>query len=165
MAKVECITLDGDIRLIPASELIVRPAAYALIFQGGKILLLRMKQTGKYHLPGGGVKVDERIEQALKRETREETGIEIDVGKLAHFHELFFYYDPSGRAYHGFHFYYYCSARTTDLIQDDQVKDGSTGQPRWVAIQGLRADEFQSEGQAILDICRAYLAGEAGGIG
>jgi 8-oxo-dGTP diphosphatase len=156
MPDVECITLDGQMRLIPASDLIMRPAAYAVIVWDGKILLLRMKHTGKYHLPGGGVHTDERIEQTLKRESREETGIEIEVGKLAHFDELFFYYDPSQRAYHGLHFYYYCYAQTYDLIRDDQVQDGSTGQPRWVPIQDLRAGEFQSKGEVILDLCKHF---------
>ncbi len=157
MADVECVTLDGSIRLVPASQLILRPAAYALLFWGRKILLLRMKHTGKYHPPGGGVQVDERIEDALKRETREETGLEIEVGELVHFHELFFYYDPSGRAYHGLHFYYRCFSKSSCLIGDDQVHDGSTGQPRWIEVEDLSGEQFQSEGEAILGICKRIL--------
>lgn len=154
MTQVECKTLDGHSRLVPVNTLTLRPAAYALIVQQDQVLLLRMKHSGKYHLPGGGIHVGERIIETLKRETREETGVEIEVGKLVHFAELFFYYDPSGQAYHGLHFYYSCRAQTMELLADSEVKDGSAAQPRWVAIQKLRAEEFQSEGEAIIGLCQ-----------
>lgn len=40
----------------------------------------------------------------LQREIHEETGIAVDVEKLLHFEEFFFYYDPSDTAYHGLFF-------------------------------------------------------------
>ena len=48
----------------------------------------------------GGVAPGERLEAALKREVREETGIEVEVGEMLFFKEDFFYYDPGDRAYH-----------------------------------------------------------------
>ncbi len=159
MGEVDCITLSGEIRRIPASQLSLRPAAYALILSEGKIALLKMKQTGKYHLPGGGIITGERIADTLLRETREETGLEIEVGKLVHFDELFFYYDPSGRAYHGLHFYFLCRPLTRALLADDRVQDGSAGQPRWVPVDSLRAEDFQSQGEAIVRLCREYSTG------
>jgi 8-oxo-dGTP pyrophosphatase MutT (NUDIX family) len=41
-----------------------------------KIFLVNTRRTGEYYLPGGGIEVGERIEWALKREVKEETGIE-----------------------------------------------------------------------------------------
>lgn len=106
MSEVECITLDGHTKKFRNDRLILRPAAYALIVHNDKLLLLKMRHTGKYHLPGGGIKIGERMEETLKREAQEETGIEIDLVRFAHFEEVFFYYDPSDRAYHGLHFYF-----------------------------------------------------------
>ena len=139
---------------MPKERLILRPAAYALIRHSGRLLLLRMRHTGKYHLPGGGISVGERMAETLEREVREETGIEIEVQRFAHFEELFFYYDPSGRAYHGLHFYYLCQPKTFDLARDDQVEDESAEQPRWVEVSALRADDFQIHGDVILELCR-----------
>jgi 8-oxo-dGTP pyrophosphatase MutT (NUDIX family) len=154
MALVECTTLYGHRQKVPRESLILRPAAYALVVNDGKALLLRMRHTGKYQLPGGGVKVGERIEDTLRREVREEAGIEISVGRLLDFAELFFIYDPSGKAYHGLHFYYLCRPRTLDLLDDDQVVDDAAEKPRWVEIEALRPQDFQSHGEALVVLFR-----------
>jgi 8-oxo-dGTP pyrophosphatase MutT (NUDIX family) len=158
MSEVECITLDGHTKVFQNDRLILRPAAYALIVHDGKLLLLKMRHTGKYHLPGGGINTGERMEETLKREAQEETGIEIDVVQFAYFEEVFFYYDPSDRAYHGLHFYFICRPKTLRLLTDDQVDDGSAEQPRWVEILGLHPEDFQFHGDVVLELCRQAAA-------
>lgn len=158
MSEVECITLDGHTKIFQNDRLILRPAAYALIVHDGKLLLLKMRHTGKYHLPGGGINIGERMEETLKRETQEETGIELDVVRFAHFEEVFFYYDPSDRAYHGLHFYFICRPKTLRLLADDQVDDGSAEKPRWVEIRGLHPADFQIHGDVVLKLCKQAAA-------
>jgi 8-oxo-dGTP pyrophosphatase MutT (NUDIX family) len=152
-SEIECLTLSGQVRRFPKERLILRPAAYALIVHARKILLLKMRATGKYHLPGGGIEPGERIEETLRREVREEIGIELGAIRFLHFEEAFFYYDPSDRAYHGLHFYYACTPVTFELLPDEQVNDGSAGQPRWVEIAGLRPEAFQLRGESVLELC------------
>ncbi|HLC39524.1 MAG TPA: NUDIX domain-containing protein [archaeon] len=55
------------------------PAVGALIFnKEGKIILMKShKWRGKYMMPGGHVELGETFEQALKREVKEETGLNI----------------------------------------------------------------------------------------
>ncbi len=69
-----------------------------------------MRSTGKWFLPGGGSEVAERLEEALRREVREETGLEIDIERFVAFKEDFFYYDPTDFAFHGLMFFY-CAGR------------------------------------------------------
>jgi 8-oxo-dGTP diphosphatase len=153
MSNIDCITITGQIKTIPSEQLIFRPAAYALLITGREVLLMRMKATGRYHLPGGGIEIGERMADTLRREVLEETGLQIRVGHLVDVEELFFYYDPSGRAYHGLHFYYRCEAFSGSLLPDEMVMDGSTEQPRWVPFDSLTPEDFQHGGEKILSFC------------
>lgn len=57
----------------------------AVIFQKQAVLLIqrgRAPLLGHWSLPGGAQKIGERVAEALKREVREETGLEIAPGRL-----------------------------------------------------------------------------------
>jgi ADP-ribose pyrophosphatase YjhB (NUDIX family) len=65
-------------------------AVSAAIIRDGKILVVRRARApahGLYSLPGGVVEVGETLEQAVAREVREETGMEIEPVGLAGFRE------------------------------------------------------------------------------
>jgi 8-oxo-dGTP pyrophosphatase MutT (NUDIX family) len=124
---------------------------YAIIPWQGKVLLVNTSHTGTYSLPGGGIELGERIEDALRREVREETGIEITDLRFHGFDEHFFYYDPLDIAFHSFMFFYLCRPVTTALCPDDQVEDDAVEKPRWVEIEGLTEEQFHNHGRLILD--------------
>ncbi|MFC5060929.1 NUDIX domain-containing protein [Actinomycetospora atypica] len=48
----------------------------------GRILLIRREDTGQWALPGGIFELDETIAECAVRETREESGVEIEVTGL-----------------------------------------------------------------------------------
>jgi nucleoside triphosphatase len=60
------------------------PTVGAVIFNGGKILLCKSKKwNNKYVIPGGHIEIGERMEDALRREILEETGLVIyDISPL-----------------------------------------------------------------------------------
>ena len=153
--SIECTSIYGNKVRVPASKLALHPSAYAVITNEGKALLIRSRHGGKYYLPGGGVNTGERIEAALKREVKEETGIDIDVARFIHFQEDFFYYDPLDEAYHGLLFYYLCYPRTLHLLDDDEVNDEDAEKPRWVDIEDLQAQDFQNHGEMILGLLQS----------
>jgi 8-oxo-dGTP diphosphatase len=74
-------------------------AVSAAIFRDGRVLVVRRAQPpahGFYTLPGGGVELGETLEQAVIREAREETGLDIEPVFLAGYREMIAH-DPAGR--------------------------------------------------------------------
>lgn len=49
---------------------------------GENVLLVKRRDNGRWEPPGGVLELDETIEAGLRREVREETGAEINVGPL-----------------------------------------------------------------------------------
>ena len=63
----------------------VRVSVSAVVRQRGepdRILLMRRSDNAHWGLPGGYVEPGESVESAAQREVREETGFEIEVGRL-----------------------------------------------------------------------------------
>jgi len=62
-----------------------RVAVDAVLLHEGRLVLVRRGKPpfrGRYALPGGGVEVGERLEEAVEREVLEETGLESEVMRL-----------------------------------------------------------------------------------
>jgi ADP-ribose pyrophosphatase YjhB (NUDIX family) len=55
----------------------VRTGVRVMMIQDGKVLLVRQTYMPGWFLPGGGVKRGETLDQAARREAREETGAEL----------------------------------------------------------------------------------------
>ena len=57
----------------------------AVIVQDGKVLIIKRAhepRKGEWSLPGGRVELGETLLEATRREIREETGLEVEVGAL-----------------------------------------------------------------------------------
>jgi 8-oxo-dGTP diphosphatase len=48
----------------------------------GRFLAIRRRDTGAWQLPGGVLELDERIEQGVRREVLEETGVLVEPERL-----------------------------------------------------------------------------------
>lgn len=59
-----------------------RVSVCALIFEGPRVLLAHRRAIDWWNLPGGAVDPGETVAEGLRREVREETGLEIEVGQL-----------------------------------------------------------------------------------
>ena len=59
-----------------------RVAVSALIFHKGCVLLSHRSDIDWWNLPGGGVEVGETVDEAVCREVKEETGLEVEVESL-----------------------------------------------------------------------------------
>ena len=79
--------MTEDLRTYPTRPYL---AVSAAIFRAGKVLIVRRARApaqGIYTLPGGGVELGETLEQAVIREIREETALDIEPVELVGFRQ------------------------------------------------------------------------------
>jgi len=124
----------------------------AIIFAGDKVLLVERAGEplkGWWSIPGGLVETGETIEQALRRETREETGLELEqVTRFDLFERIM--RDADGRAeYHYVLVDYICKYGAGELRPGDDVS-----RAEWVDFKNLRS--YKVTAGTIEAVERAY---------
>ena len=77
----------GKGKMIPGKDYVgVGVGAFLLNDNGEVLLTLRSKNSriepGKWMLVGGKVDYNEKIQDAIKREVKEETGVDVEIGKF-----------------------------------------------------------------------------------
>jgi 8-oxo-dGTP pyrophosphatase MutT (NUDIX family) len=63
-------------------ELLLLPSVTAIIRNRGRILMLKHRDTGFWVFPGGTLEPGERPQEAVLRETQEETGLTVAIERL-----------------------------------------------------------------------------------
>ena len=72
----------------------------AIIIDGGEILMVKNTGASFFYTVGGRIQFGETAQEAVAREAFEETGLPLEVDRLAFIHENFFVMDNTGEAYH-----------------------------------------------------------------
>lgn len=72
-----------ELRAAVGHALLQLPSVSALTFDGDdRLLLIRNRDDGRWAVPGGCVEPNESPEEAVRREMREETGLEVEPSRL-----------------------------------------------------------------------------------
>ena len=123
----------------------------ALILDSGRILLVeRGKEplAGYWSLPGGGVEAGERLEDAIRREVFEETGLEVSVGSIATVFERIMP-DLSGRCeYHYVLIDFYCTPVGGELRPGDD-----SNRAEWLEIGALPELRMTEGTREVIQTC------------
>lgn len=149
MKTLLCKNNFGKKVKVPSEKFIFRVSVYGLIVKINKILVLRNKSTGKYWFPGGGVEIGEKIDKALRREIKEETGLNVNIGKMVLFKENLFYYQPSDEAFHAFLFFFLCKPKGGELRSDAPDGDLDLERPQWIPIKIIKANKINDFGREV----------------
>lgn len=102
---------------------------YGILIKDKKIILIKKSRgayKGMYDLPGGGIEFGEKIEEALKREFIEETGIALNSYSFFSNNEYFCdYINESGepRKLHHIGLYYKVAASFKSIKSDSDGQD------------------------------------------
>lgn len=68
--------------VVAGNSALFRIAVSALLFDEDRVLLAHRRDIDWWNLPGGGMEYGETVEEALKREVLEETGLLVEVEQL-----------------------------------------------------------------------------------
>ena len=100
------------------------PTVGALIFDpAGRLLLMKShKWRGEYCLPGGHVELGERIVDAVRREVKEETNLDVHDLEFVCFQE-FIYDERFWTRSHFIFFDYACRTEATDVRLNEEAQE------------------------------------------
>lgn len=108
---ITALDVFGNQHEVTTDEMVWRPSVYGIVIDDGKILLSPQHDIG-YDLPGGGVELHETFEEAVTREVKEETGVDICAISCVGCTDSFFVWKPEDtagrRVYHSVLVYYLC---------------------------------------------------------
>lgn len=102
--------------LFRTDEYICDLRTVGVLVRCGKLLVQRDRHGSEYALPGGHVRIGETTAEGLVREFREETGADIQVGRLLWTEECFWSWN--GTQAHNIAFYYLVELADGQLIPD-----------------------------------------------
>lgn len=111
----------------------------AVIIMNNKLLLVSNKNAPYYYSIGGRVKYNETCEEAVKREVREELGIELEIDRPLYFEEKFFDEKVTGEHFHEIGVYYLMKIndRLPEPFCSSVTENGDKEYLEWIPIDEL----------------------------
>lgn len=120
----------------------------ALILKGDQILLIqrgREPDRGRWSIPGGGVELGETLQEAARREVREECGLEVEIREIADIYDLII---PDDQGHIRFH---YVLIHFIALYQVGEPRSGSDAAAiAWVSLPQLGEYDMPERIRAVI---------------
>lgn len=140
-----CKDVDLKEYEVPVTDLLWRPSAYGIVIKDNHVLLSR--QFKRYDLPGGGVDLGEPIENAVIREVKEETGIDVNTPRIIGVENSFFKSaHGNNNSYHSILLYYVCDFVGGELSIEgfDEYEKQYAELAEWIPLETIDSIEIAS---------------------
>lgn len=111
-----------------------RVGAYAVVVDGGQVLLAHWATRGQWTMPGGGIDPGEDPQDAVVREVAEETGYDVEVDELLGIDSEVVPALSGGELWHALRVVY--RVHVVGGALRDEV-DGSTDRAAWFGLDDL----------------------------
>lgn len=118
----------------------------AVIINNGRLLAMHDGVSPYFYLPGGRVRMHEPAADALRREMREELGVEARIVRPLWVNESFFTEDVTGERFHELCVYYLVDVSGTGLVglgDAFSLTDGAHGRLNrfeWLPFERVKAE-------------------------
>lgn len=116
----------------------------AVIIHDGRLLAMHDGRAPYFYLPGGRVRLHEASADALRRELREELGIEARIIRPLWLDESFFTEDVTGERFHELCLYYLVDPADLgargDIFQQADASNGRVNTFEWLAFERVRME-------------------------
>jgi len=128
----------------------IRTAARAVVICDGKLLATKMRdQRGIYYiLPGGGQQPGETLRDTVRRECREEVGVEVEVGPLLYVREYIgknHDFSPRHKQFHQLEHVFLCTTADPHACSPGSEIDNHQIGVAWLALEALADIRFYPE--------------------
>ena len=138
MTEIDMKNRHGRDMCVPCDDGILNIRVGAIIIKNGKLLMVGNERSDYLYSVGGRIKFGETSEEAVVREVFEETGVKMEIDRLAFVHENYFYGDaPSnlGKLIYEISFYFYMKVPSDFApISESFAEDNSREYLRWVTL-------------------------------
>lgn len=136
-------------------------AVGGVVIDGESVLLVKRAlppRQGEWSLPGGRLELGESLADGVRREVREETGLEVAVGPLVEVFDRVHRDDTGGIRYHFVIVDFLCRPIGGSLAAGDDAAEA-----RWVAREEVAAHGVNAFAAAVIDKAfRLRAGGELG---
>jgi len=119
--------------------------------EAGRILLVERGKApleGYWSLPGGAVESGERLEEALRREVAEETGLDVSVDVIATVFERILSDEAGACEYHYVLIDFFCTVQGGELRAGTDARSAA-----WVDLSDLRSVPLTAGTLEVIELC------------